>query len=561
MRALTPLFLLTLIAASVHAETLPSFLNSNDTIRNLPVPNLPADAYRPVTPQTQLPEPAATQGQPLLMDTKVTIRKLQIDGGTIYPLKDVAQVFEPLIGHETTLAQLIEATRGITRRYQQDGYLLSYAYLPDQRFENGLVHVVLVEGYIKDYNLKGDIGSVSAYVDKLAAKLLGERPLTRKTFERYTTLMGRIPGVTLQAQVPPPGTTDGGTHMQIQASRKPFTTSMSLDEDNRSGTQALLAATSNSQTSMGEQLSLSGLFPPGKDDEHYYRLGYSQFINAEGSQLVLNAERYRADPNSNVQLDGGFELKPHQAIDRYSIGLSHPLIASPTESLTLGTRLYAVDQTTRYQLVGYPLRFDVETDLRALAFEGDWCKSDDRQLRILSAGLYQGINGLGARTHSDIGGTQPDLEFFRLRLSGVQSNKFFDHWQGVASGAFYWSNDTLPDSERATFGGQNFGRGYPDDQGSGDKGWGVAYEVNYSFNRSGEWVKILQPYVVLDKAKTWFNELPVKGNNMSSAAVGLRFGDNKYYNIALEAAKPMSDIALDSFNRRPRYTLSFSYQL
>lgn len=80
MRALTPLFLLTLIASSVHAETLPSFLNSNDTIRNLPVPNLPADAYRPVTPQTQLPEPAAAQGQPLLMDTKVTIRKLQIDG-------------------------------------------------------------------------------------------------------------------------------------------------------------------------------------------------------------------------------------------------------------------------------------------------------------------------------------------------------------------------------------------------------------------------------------------------------------------------------------------------
>jgi hemolysin activation/secretion protein len=336
---------------------------------------------------------------------------------------------------------------------------------------------------------------------------------------------------------------------------------MSLVEDNRSGTQALLTATSNSQTSMGEQLNISGLFPPGKDKEHYYRVGYSQFINAEGSQLVLGAERYRADPRSNVQLDGGFELKPHQSIDRYTIGLSHPLIASPTESLTLGTRLYAVDQTTRYQLVGYPNRFDIQTDLRALAFEGDWRKSDPRQLRILSAGLYQGINGMGARTHSDLGTGTPDLDFFRLRLSGVQSDKFLDNWQGVLSGAFYWSDATLPDSERATFGGQNFGRGYPDDQASGDKGWGVAYEVNYSFNRAGDWVKVLQPYVVLDRAKTWFNELPVKGSDMSSAAVGLRFGDNKYYNIALEASKPMSDIALDSLNRRPRYTLSFSYQL
>ncbi|MBK3479455.1 MULTISPECIES: ShlB/FhaC/HecB family hemolysin secretion/activation protein [Pseudomonas] len=560
MRVLTPLLLLTL-SAYAQAETLPSFLNSNDTVRTLPVPNLPADAYRPPTSKTQVPEAPPTAGQPLLMDTKVTIRKLQIEGGTVYPLAETAQVYAPLIGRETNLAQLIEATRGITRRYQEDGYLLSYAFLPQQKFENGLVRVVLVEGYIKDYQQTGDIGSVSAYVDKLAQKLLAERPLTRKTFERYTTLMSRIPGLSVQAQVPPPGTTDGATHMQIQASRKPFTTSMSLVQKSRGGTQALLSATSNSQTSMGEQLSVSGLFPPGEDKEHYYRVDYNQFINAEGTQLALAAERYRADPSSSVQLDGGFELKPHQSIDRYSIGLSHPFIASPTESFTLGTRLYAVDQTTRYKLVGYPLRFDIESNLRALAFEGDWRKADARRLRIISGGLYQGIDGLGAKARSDLDVAKPDLDFFRLRLSGVQSDKFFDNWQGVLSGALYWSNNTLPDSERATFGGQNFGRGYPDDQGSGDKGWGVAYEVNYSFNRAGNWVKILQPYVVVDRAKSWFNDLPVKANDMSSAAVGLRFGDNKYYNIALEAAKPMSDIALDSFNRRPRYTLSFSYQL
>ncbi|XMB48263.1 POTRA domain-containing protein [Pseudomonas fluorescens] len=560
MRVLTPLLLLTL-SAYAQAETLPSFLNSNDTVRTLPVPNLPADAYRPPTSKTQVPEAPPTAGQPLLMDTKVTIRKLQIEGGTVYPLAETAQVYAPLIGRETNLAQLIEATRGVTRRYQEDGYLLSYAFLPQQNFENGLVRVVLVEGYIKDYQQTGDIGSVSAYVDKLAQKLLAERPLTRKTFERYTTLMSRIPGLSVQAQVPPPGTTDGATHMQIQASRKPFTTSMSLVQKSRGGTQALLSATSNSQTSMGEQLSVSGLFPPGEDKEHYYRVDYNQFINAEGTQLALAAERYRADPNSSVQLDGGFELKPHQSIDRYSIGLSHPFIASPTESLTLGTRLYAVDQTTRYKLVGFPLSFDIESNLRALAFEGDWRKADAQRLRIISAGLYQGIDGLGAKARSDLGVAKPDLDFFRLRLSGVQSDKFFDNWQGVLSGALYWSDNTLPDSERVTFGGQNFGRGYPDDQGSGDKGWGVAYEVNYSFNRTGNWVKILQPYVVVDRAKSWFNDLPVKANDMSSAAVGLRFGDKKYYNIALEAAKPMSDIALDSFNRRPRYTLSFSYQL
>lgn len=556
MRVMASLLLLTLSSCTL-ADTLPSFLNSNETIRNLPVPNLPADAYRPTNTPLQVPDPGATQAQPLMMGTKVTIKTVQIEGGTLYPLSELATLYQPLLGHETSLADLIEVTRSITRRYQQDGYLLSYAFLPQQGFDNGVVRVVLVEGYIKDYQLQGDVGRVKGLLDKLVAKLQAERPLTRKTFERYTTLMSRIPGVTLQAQVPPPGTTDGAAYLAVQASRKPFTSTLSTTEDNRNGTQALLGVSSNSQTAMGEQLSLSGLFPPGDDDEHYYRLDYNQFLNAEGTQLALSASRYRADPGTNVQLDNGLELKPHRENDRYSIGFSHPLIAAPNELLSAGARLYAVNDKTRYQVVGFPLSLEQRADIRALAFESDWRKADEKQLRILSGGLYQGIDGMGAKTNnSDL-----DLDFFRLRLSGVQSDKFFDNWQGVISAALYWSNDTLPDSERAVFGGQNFGRGYPDDQASGDKGWGVAYEVNYSFNRTGNWVRILQPYVVLDRAKTWFNELPVKGNNLSSAAVGLRFGDAKYYNIALEAAKPMSDEALDTFNRRPRYSISFSYQL
>ncbi|WP_064117295.1 ShlB/FhaC/HecB family hemolysin secretion/activation protein [Pseudomonas fluorescens] len=556
MRVMASLLFLSLSSAAL-ADTLPSFLNSNETIRNLPVPNLPADAYRPSATPVQVPDAGAAAAQPLLMETKIKLQTVQIEGGTLYPLNELAEIYKPLIGHETRLADLIEATRSITRRYQQDGYLLSYAFLPQQNFNDGVARVVLVEGYVRDVQIQGDVGRVKALLDKLAAKIQAERPLTRKTFERYTTLMTRIPGVTIQAQVPPPGTTDGATTLVAQASRKPFTSTLSTTEDNRNGTQALLGVSSNSQTSMGEQLTLSGLFPPGDDHEHYYRLDYNQFLNDEGAQLALSASRYRADPGTNVLLDNGLQLKPHRENDRYSIGFTLPLIAASNELLTAGSRLYAVNDKTRYNVIGYPLSAEERTDIRALAFESDWRKADARQLRILSGGVYQGLDSMGAKTNNNA----IDLDFFRLRLSGVQSDKFFDNWQGVLSAALYWSDDTLPDSERAVFGGQNFGRGYPDDQASGDKGWGVAYEINYSFNRDGNWVRILQPYFVLDRSRSWFNELPVQANNLSSAAIGLRFGDAKYYNIALEAAKAMSDEALDTFNRRPRYSISFSYQL
>ncbi|WP_460097814.1 ShlB/FhaC/HecB family hemolysin secretion/activation protein [Pseudomonas sp. H3_C08] len=556
MRVMASLLFLSLSSAAL-ADTLPSFLNSNETIRNLPVPNLPADAYRPSATPVQVPDAGAAAAQPLLMDTKIKLQTVQIEGGTLYPLNELAEIYKPLIGRQATLAELIEATRNITRRYQQDGYLLSYAFLPQQNFNEGVARVVLVEGYVRDIQIQGDVGRVKALLDKLAAKIQTERPLTRKTFERYTTLMTRIPGVTIQAQVPPPGTTDGATTLVAQASRKPFTSTLSTTEDNRNGTQALLGVSSNSQTAMGEQLTLSGLFPPGDDHEHYYRLDYNQFLNDEGAQLALSASRYRADPGTNVLLDNGLQLKPHRENDRYSIGFTLPLIAASNELLTAGSRLYAVNDKTRYKVIGFPLSVEERTDIRALAFESDWRKADARQLRILSGGVYQGLDSMGAKTNNNA----IDLDFFRLRLSGVQSDKFLDNWQGVLSAALYWSDDTLPDSERAVFGGQNFGRGYPDDQASGDKGWGVAYEVNYSFNRDGNWVRILQPYVVLDRSRSWFNELPVRANNLSSAAIGLRFGDAKYYNIALEAAKAMSDEALDTFNRKPRYSISFSYQL
>lgn len=556
MRVLASLLCLSLSSVAL-ADTLPSFLNSNETTRNLPVPNLPADAYRPSAAPLQVPDPGATAAQPLLMETRVNLKTVQIEGGTIYPLNELAQIYKPLIGRQASLAELIEATRNITRRYQQDGYLLSYAFLPQQNFDDGVARVVLVEGYVRDIQMQGDIGRVKGQLDKLAAKIQAERPLTRKTFERYTTLMSRIPGVTIQAQVPPPGTTDGATTLVAQASRKPFTSTLSTTEDNRNGPQALLGVSSNSQTSMGEQLSLSGLFPPGDDKEHYYRLDYSQFLDTEGTQLNVSASRYRADPNTEVLVGGGGRLSTHRENDRYSIGFSTPLIASANELLTAGSRLYAVDDKTRYDGINFPFSTELRTDVRALAFEGDWRKADARQLRILSAGVYQGFDSLGAHTNYD----DIDLDFFRVRLSGVQSDKFLDNWQGVLSAALYWSDDTLPDSERAVFGGQNFGRGYPDDQASGDKGWGVAYEVNYSYNRDGNWVRILQPYVVLDRSRSWFNQLPVQANNLSSTALGLRFGDARYYNVALEVAKAMSDEALDTFNRKPRYSISFSYQL
>ncbi|MDZ4018509.1 ShlB/FhaC/HecB family hemolysin secretion/activation protein [Pseudomonas sichuanensis] len=553
-----PLLVLLLVCwgGLVCAAPLPGFLDSSQIEAQLPTPNLPVDAYRPAAPVLQLPAPRAVQQPALSMSTPVQVHKVRFEGGTVYPLSDLREHYQPLIGRQVSLGELVELTDRLTQRYQQDGYLLSYAFLPPQDFSEGRVRVVLVEGYIGDCQLEGDIGPARGYLDQLLDKLVSERPLTRASLERYTGLIGRIPGVTAQAQVLAPGTADGRARMVVRALRKPFTGTIQLNDGSRDDLQALLGASSNAQTRFAEQLSASVLTPPGEDKAHYYRLDYAQFVDAEGSQLLLSASRYRSDPRTRIRLDNGDDLLQQRDSERYSIGLSQPLIVSASEWLEAVGRIYMVKDRTDYQWLGAPRQMDSETDVRALSFEVDWRKAEARRLRIVSGGVYQGLDHFGARSNAG-----HDLDFLRLRLSGLQRDNFTDHWQGVASAAGYWSNDSLPDSERVVFGGQNFGRGYPRDQATGDKGWGLAYELNYSFRGEGDWLRVLQPYAVLDVARAWFNRLEVQSAHMSSAAIGLRFGDGQGYNIAVEVAKPMSDIALDSLSRRPRLSFSFSYPL
>jgi len=164
------------------------------------------------------------------------------------------------------------------------------------------------------------------------------------------------------------------------------------------------------------------------------------------------------------------------------------------------------------------------------------------------------LDYLGARSGADY-----DMDFLRLRLSGLQSDPLSARFQGVVSGALYWSDDRLPDSERAGFGGQHFGRGYPRDQADGDKGWGVAYELNYSLRGNG--LALVQPYAAVDVAQAWHNRGPVDDAHLASAALGVRLGDGRYFNVALEVAKPLADVALDSLDRGPRLILSLGFQM
>lgn len=542
-----PLFLLPW-ALATQAEALPGYLDSHEYERRLPGANLPPDAYRPVRPTLRLSGVSADASGWLPAETRLVLHKIRFQGGTVFPLSDLREHYQPLIGRETTLGELQQYTDRLSHRYRQEGYLLSYAYLPVQDVADGTVNVVLVEGYVRDSRVDGDIGPASEYLQQLLARLEGERPLTRETLEHYLGLAARMPGLAIEAELATAQAADGAARLVIHARRKPFSAAVTVADSNRDDVQALFTAGSNAQTRYGEQLTASWLLPPGDDQVKYQRLDYSQYLDAAGSQLLLSASRYRSEHGTRIRLDDGRYITRKRDSERYAIGLRQPVVVRPDEWLSVQGHLYSVSEHDEDQ----PSHRDYDTYVRALSFEGDWRKLEPGRLRIVSAGVYQGLDYLRARSDADY-----DLDFLRLRLSGLQSDRLAEDWQGVLSGALYWSDDRLPDSERAGFGGQNFGRGYPRDQAEGDKGWGVAYEVNYS--APGSW--LVQPYAVVDTAQAWHNRGPVQDAHLASVALGVRLEDRRLLNVALELAKPLADMASDSLDRGPRVTLSIGIQL
>ncbi|MNO56472.1 Heme/hemopexin transporter protein HuxB precursor [compost metagenome] len=556
MRPLAVPLLLLSWASLAHAEPLPGVLDSHENERRLPRANLPIDAYRPVIPALQLTLPVARSAAWAPPATRVQLRKVRFEGGTVFPLSELREHYQPLIGREVTLGQLQQFTQRLTERYRQEGYLLSYAYLPPQDIAEGRVRVVLVEGYIHDVDLEGDIGPASAYLEQLLARLKTERPLTGATLDRYIGLAARVPGVTLAAELPSAEGPDGATRLTVHARRKPFGAGLIVNDGSREDAQALFDVHSNAQSRFAEQVEVSLLVPPGDDHAHYQRLDYSQYLDAQGSQLLLSASRYRSEPGTRIALENGGELTQKRESERYAIGLGQPVIVRPDEWLAVTGHFYAVTDHMHDQPDGPTLAQKYDTYVRALSFEGDWRKVDAGRLRIVSAGVYQGLDYLGARSDADY-----DLDFLRLKVAGLQRDPLFGDWQGVVAGALYWSDDQLPDSERAVFGGQSFAHGYPRDQAAGDKGWGVSYELNYSIRRDVAGLQLVQPYALIDAAQAWYNGGRIEDARLASVAVGMRLGDGRSFNLSLEVAKPLRDDALDSRDRSPRLSLGFSFQM
>ncbi len=545
-------------ASALHAQS----AQGGNPLDQLPAPP-PVPAARAPEPQvTARPPQGAADGAGKL-ERQLMPTRFDIQGVKTLPFSTVAALFAPLAGQATTVATLVEVAGRATALYRQAGHPLSFVYLPDQTFEGGVVRVIAVEGYIGSVRIEGDAGPAEARLREIASRLIQDRPLRQSNFDRITQLLLRLPGVSVAATASMPATTDGATVLVLKATRQPY--NVSLGADLRQPTaRAVLTGVLNDPFVPGGQLSASTLLGD-YSREKLLTLGYTQLVGSDGLQLKAQATAYRGYPDE--ALDRGSALERFNTNRRVEFSASYPMLLDARRSLTLNGGFYGVDNVDDYSVPANAAMLTDDTRVRAVFAQLAYAESQADRSRSASVWLAQGFDAAGAtaEVRSNVPGLSgpgiAKLDFTRIAVDASQRDRFANQWgTGISVGAQY-SPHSLASSERISFGGPRFGRGYAAGDAAGDSGWGAGFELNRMFRFDGKWLKQLEPYLLAEYARVSIDRGRPMPRTLRSLAVGVRLSDAKHYSLDLAVAKPTGDSTLENPARKVRVSLLLSYQL
>ena len=556
------LLLAAMAAGAVQAQSRPAVGGNpvgGNPLDSIPQVNAP-DKGPNVTLQVQ---PQAPQLQALLA-THVTPTKFQVEGVKSIPFDDVAQRFTPLVGKDITIADLIQVADGVTKLYQARGYALSFAFVPAQTFENGVVRVTIVEGYVSEVKVTGNPGKEEEKIRAIAEHIRDDRPLRRATFERYINVLGILPGIKVAANVPPPQNTEGATTLELKVEHKAVNVSTGVNF-NQPGVQGLLTATENGLTSLGEQLSISALLPKGRDNVTYLAAPGALPIGSDGLVAKIDASHYRGNPVDNPGLPSYVERTVIN--DKLGGSLSYPLLLSNSQSVLGTVSAYASHDEDDYHNTINGAQIGLRSQVRVLQLQADYTSVQTGQVRKASVNVAQAFNILGASKSGDsnipgVVETNPvSLNFTRTGASFSQTNEWPLKIGTAIAMTGQYSPDSLPTSEQISFGAQHFAQGYEPGEASGDSGWGASVEINRGFTPGYTYLQSVTPYVSFDMARVYLHAGTPSPSKLSSISFGFRISDSKYYTLDLSVGKAVGDAPVESASRSPRINATFSYQL
>jgi hemolysin activation/secretion protein len=507
-------------------------------------PDVPLEPVRPVPeqppPPIVVPEAAPTRAPAGAERIRFTLQQVEIEGATVLAPETLRLLYADRLDREISLEEVYVIADSVQRAYRAEGYFLARAIVPAQEITDGRVRLVVVEGYISDVQVEGDVGPIA---DKIAAYLqdvVQRRPLKLDVLERALLLANDLPGVRVVGVLRPSPDLPGAAQLVATAERKRFEGLALVDNYGSSFTgkwQGFGSVSANSFTSQGEQVTLSGLISnPPENTSRNQKVGqFSASFRPGSSGWYARTLISYCDSRPTQDLRE-FDFESDTLLIRIAGG--YPIIRSRNRNLTAEAGFDFIDSNTdiftdqtfsrdRLRVLYTSLTADMRDAWRGASTASlelrqgipvfNASRSGDGFLsRVDGTGLFTKIGGSVSRLQALIG----DFAVF-----------------GVVAGQYAF-NPLLADEE-FNLGGARFGRGYDPGELSGDQGIGFSGELQYTRYPGLEYMNRFQLFGFYEVGKVWQRDAG-EGESLASAGGGVRLWPTPWLFLELLAAKPLT---------------------
>jgi len=522
LRKLLPAGLLLLHGAPVAAQLEPVLTN--------PVTNPGLQQQQELLQQQQLRAPAVqrTAPKPLLQqeipseaplngNATVLLRQVQVQGARAIPSSTIAALFTPLLSTATrprpvSFSELQAVLDQATNLYRSRGYFISRVTLPRGAYQNGVLQVLAIEGFLEavEVNGKGSDGLkrwTRFYLQPLLSDATNPQPLQFKKLERQLLLMQSFGGVRFNATLAQ-GRRFGGSTLVITLNPQSFSGGISLDNN----VQPLLG-----EVQLSAQLQTNVLHAP--------------------QPLQVNLFGTNAFPYPGGLASGAFSLSTPlgnrglrlvgigSGTSTSSTGSTVTGVGGPPITLTTGGQSWLGNLALRYPLLlsrrgslGLSLAAEMQDAISNTYFNGQLAFANPSRLRVLRLGvdgslttpfyassanlqISQGLPIFGAYDAGSLAETGGSLTLGSVSYTSARVTLRHQQRLGsgntfvTATGSGQLTSTALPNPEDFSYGGSFLGRAYRGTYLVGDQGVAAGLELSHSVYGSN-WT--LTPFVFGD---------------------------------------------------------------
>jgi hemolysin activation/secretion protein len=547
------LALVAALAGLLSAMLAPAALAQATAAPTAPLTTSPVERARPEQQPRAVPPvvPTPTPGRPeITPGPPITVDAVDIQGATVYTPAQLAPYYSGVIGKPVPRTELAAISTNIQTRYREDGYVLTVVRPGNVESVGGrsTLRIRVIEGFISDVKLDGDIGPAGVLVYNFLNKLTSIRPVNIADIERALLLSQDVPGVSVRAVLRPGTGEAGAVEMIGQVGRKPF--GGYVQYDNRAPPFAgphelLVGAQANSFTSAGERTEIILYDTPFTREQLFGQGSVEGFVGSSGLKLRAYGGYGSSRPGEPLS-EAGFRSRLLLA----GASASYPVIRTRPLSLDLSlafdishSEIQSTDLTTQ------------TSDLRIVRL-GETLDFQDQTfgMGLLSANtvaltVHQGIPGLGASKSDDPNAPRSGNKVDFLKLTGelTRVQNLFEFANNLValklSVGGQYTGDVLPPNEKYFLGGTKYGRGFFSGEITGDRALGTTAELQ--LNTSTNWPTTLgiQPYLFYDTGWAWNLAPGDLDQHVKSAGVGVRISLGQRVSLELEGDR--------RFTRRP----------